>query len=178
MNQSATTPPEKRPIDWEAVEIQYRRGIRSLKSIGDEFGVSHVGIIKRARRDCWERAAPSKPLEVEPVPIGDVPQAKEDARGFLYVIYMDDSAGKRYFKIGFASTFTARFGAHQCASPFPLHVACAYFVGDMRSEERYLHRLFGEKRIRGEWFDLSADDLAMISERSLLVNGSLMGEIA
>lgn len=177
MNQSATTPPEKRPIDWEAVEIHYRCGIRSLKSIGDEFGVSHVGIIKRARRDCWERAAPSKPLKAEPVPIGDIPQAKTDTRGFLYVIYMDDSAGHRYFKIGFASTFTARFGAHQCASPFPLHVACAYFVGDMHSEERYLHRLFGDKRIRGEWFELSTDDLAMISERSLLVNSNCMDEI-
>ena len=55
MNQSATTPPEKRPIDWEAVEIQYRCGIRSLKSIGDEFGVSDAGIIKRAKRDGWVR---------------------------------------------------------------------------------------------------------------------------
>ena len=55
MNQSATTPPEKRPIDWEAVEIQYRCGIRSLKSIGDEFGVSDAGIIKRAKRDGWAR---------------------------------------------------------------------------------------------------------------------------
>lgn len=42
-------------IDWEAVEIQYRAGIRSLKDIGEEFGVSAPGILKRAKRDKWTR---------------------------------------------------------------------------------------------------------------------------
>lgn len=46
---------KKPPIDWEAVELQYRAGIRSLKDIGTEFGVSDAGIIKRAKRDGWER---------------------------------------------------------------------------------------------------------------------------
>lgn len=45
----------KRTIDWESVELQYRAGIRSLKDIGSEFGVSDAGIIKRAKRDGWER---------------------------------------------------------------------------------------------------------------------------
>lgn len=42
-------------IDWEAVEIEYRAGVRSLKDIGAEFGVSDAGIIKRAKRDEWVR---------------------------------------------------------------------------------------------------------------------------
>lgn len=46
---------KKKPIDWEAVELQYRAGIRSLKAIGAEFGVSDAGIIKRAKRDDWKR---------------------------------------------------------------------------------------------------------------------------
>lgn len=46
---------KKKLIDWEAVELHYRAGIRSLKDIGAEFGVSDAGIIKRARRDGWER---------------------------------------------------------------------------------------------------------------------------
>ena len=45
----------RKVIDWEAVEIQYRAGIRSLKDIGDEFGVSAPGILKRAKRDGWTR---------------------------------------------------------------------------------------------------------------------------
>jgi len=50
----------KRSIDWEAIEAQYRAGIRSLKDIGGEFGVSDAGIIKRAKRDGWVRDLKAK----------------------------------------------------------------------------------------------------------------------
>ena len=49
-----------RIIDWEALEIQYRAGIRSLKNIGSEFGVSDAAIIKRAKRDNWSRDLKAK----------------------------------------------------------------------------------------------------------------------
>lgn len=45
----------RKAIDWETVEIHYRAGIRSLKDIGEEFGVSAPGILKRAKRDGWMR---------------------------------------------------------------------------------------------------------------------------
>lgn len=47
-------------VDWEAVECEYRAGIRSLKDIGSEFGVSDAGIIKRAKRDGWTRDLSAK----------------------------------------------------------------------------------------------------------------------
>lgn len=47
-------------IDWEAVEIQYRAGIRSLKDIGKEFGVSDAGILKRAKKFDWSRDLAAK----------------------------------------------------------------------------------------------------------------------
>lgn len=50
----------RKAIDWEAVEMQYRAGIRSLKEIGAEFGVSDAGIIKRAKRDGWSRDLKAK----------------------------------------------------------------------------------------------------------------------
>jgi hypothetical protein len=50
----------KKPIDWEAVEREYRAGIRSLKDIGSEFGVSDAGIIKRSRKDGWTRDLAAK----------------------------------------------------------------------------------------------------------------------
>lgn len=46
---------EKKVVDWEAAEREYRAGIRSLKDIGKEFGVSDAAIIKRAKRDGWVR---------------------------------------------------------------------------------------------------------------------------
>lgn len=45
----------KEPIDWQSVEREYCIGLRSLKDIGAEFGVSDAGIIKRAKRDGWVR---------------------------------------------------------------------------------------------------------------------------
>ena len=50
----------RKQIDWEALEIQYRAGIRSLKDIGSEFGVSDAAIIKRAKRDNWSRDLKAK----------------------------------------------------------------------------------------------------------------------
>lgn len=47
-------------IDWEAVEIHYRAGVRSLKDIGNEYGVSDAGILKRANRDGWTRDLAAK----------------------------------------------------------------------------------------------------------------------
>lgn len=52
--------PRKSDVDWEAVEVQYRAGIRSLKDIGNEFGVSDAGILKRAKRDGWVRDLKAK----------------------------------------------------------------------------------------------------------------------
>ena len=52
---------EKRPaVDWEAVEREYRAGIRSLADIGSEFGVSAPGILKKAKVKGWERNLAAK----------------------------------------------------------------------------------------------------------------------
>lgn len=57
---SNLTPKPRKVIDWESVETQYRIGLRSLKDIGLEFGVSDAAIIKRARRDSWVRDLKAK----------------------------------------------------------------------------------------------------------------------
>jgi hypothetical protein len=47
-------------VDWEALATHYRAGIRSLKDIGKEFGVSDAAIVKRAKRDGWSRDLKAK----------------------------------------------------------------------------------------------------------------------
>lgn len=42
-------------IDWNGIEIAYRAGIKSLKAIGTEFGISNAGVLKRAQREGWTR---------------------------------------------------------------------------------------------------------------------------
>lgn len=44
-----------RTPDWEGIERDYRAGVKSLRQIADEHGISHGAVNKRAKRDGWER---------------------------------------------------------------------------------------------------------------------------
>lgn len=154
---------EKKPTDWERIELDYRAGILTLREMASAHGISNVSIHKRAKRDGWVRA--EKVRSLDPVVLRD----GLDRSGFVYVIYLDDSAGERFYKIGMSETFSSRFSAHQCASPFQICVACAYFVGNMRMEERELHREFSSRHVRGEWFRLSDSDIESIAMRAKLI---------
>lgn len=56
----AKAPPSKTTTDWKAVEQDYRAGIKSVRQIATEQGVSHVAIAKRAKRDEWHRDLAAK----------------------------------------------------------------------------------------------------------------------
>lgn len=45
---------DKEP-DWERIELDYRAGVKSLRQIAGEQGVSEGAIRKRAKRDDWAR---------------------------------------------------------------------------------------------------------------------------
>ena len=46
---------DKPAIDWLAIEVDYRAGIKPLRQMGIEHGVSHVAISKRAAKESWSR---------------------------------------------------------------------------------------------------------------------------
>lgn len=46
---------ERRAIDWEAIEREYRAGQLSVSEIGRQYGVSHTAINKRAKKENWHR---------------------------------------------------------------------------------------------------------------------------
>lgn len=154
----------KPSVDWERVEADYCAGIKSGRQIAKECGRTEGAIRKKAKTLGWVRTDRTKDRQVAPKLCSD----EHNKAGFLYVIFIEDSNGKRFFKIGITENFGARIVTHQCSSPFDMRVACAYFVGNMRREETYLHDVFSCNRVRGEWFDLSDEDVAMISSRSKL----------
>lgn len=59
-NQDNPAPEKKSPPDWERIELDYRAGIKSLREIATEHGISEGAIRKRARRDGWERDLSAK----------------------------------------------------------------------------------------------------------------------
>ena len=41
--------------DWERIELDYRAGVKTLRQIAAEHGVTHAYIAKRAKANGWER---------------------------------------------------------------------------------------------------------------------------
>src|SRR5580658_7531176 len=46
---------ERKSVDWEAIEREYRAGQLTVVEIGRQHGLSHSAINKRAKRDGWTR---------------------------------------------------------------------------------------------------------------------------
>jgi len=159
---------EKRVIDWEGIRLDYEAGVKTLRKIAEENGISHTLINKRAKRDGWKR---DLSVRIKSIDKSDgiklVEKDEMDSSGFVYVIYID-TGSERIYKIGLAKHFSSRFSQHQCASPFDIFVSIVYFTENMRLEERELHAIFNDKRVRGEWFKLDKEDLESIARRSYI----------
>jgi hypothetical protein len=50
----------KKLPDWETIEGDFRAGIKTLRQIANEQGVTHVAINKRARKYGWDRDIAAK----------------------------------------------------------------------------------------------------------------------
>lgn len=46
--------------DWERIELDYRAGVKTLRQIAEEHGITHGAINKRAKRDEWVRDLSAK----------------------------------------------------------------------------------------------------------------------
>lgn len=47
--------PKNHPIDWEAIEREYRTGGPSARELAFRYGVSHTAINKRAEKEGWTK---------------------------------------------------------------------------------------------------------------------------
>ena len=158
---------DKTKVDWELVEKHYRAGLLSLREIAKEAGCTEGAIRKRAKKDGWSRGEkPVAPKEDRSVRLSQMTDELE-GRGFVYVVFIH-TGSEFFYKIGLATHLDGRIKGHQTSSPFEIRLAIAYFVPNMRAEERTLHALFAHKRVRGEWFQLDREDLELIAKRSLL----------
>ena len=51
---------QRKQIDWEKIEVEYRAGVLSLREIAARHGITHGAIRKRAQRDDWDRDLSAK----------------------------------------------------------------------------------------------------------------------
>ncbi len=51
---------DKRVPDWRSIEREYRAGIKTLRQIAEEHGITHGAINKRAKQEDWPRDLSAK----------------------------------------------------------------------------------------------------------------------
>jgi hypothetical protein len=78
--------------------------------------------------------------------------------GFVYLL----RAATDQYKIGRTKDPKNRKETFDVKLPFPVEFECLIPTQDMFQLEKALHQRFGGKRLRGEWFDLSEEDVAYI----------------
>ena len=54
---------KRSPVDWEAIEREYRAGQLSVSEVGRQYGVSHTAINKKAKAQGWSRNLAAKVKE-------------------------------------------------------------------------------------------------------------------
>lgn len=160
-------------IDWERIQRLYVAGQLTIRQIADECGVSDSQVRAKAKKEGWARGCRGHLHVTRPVDrVGPVPLhgngVSDVADGFIYVFYVEAGID-RFYKIGRAKDPIQRKAQHQTSLPLNLMVACCYFTPSVVGEERFLHSMFAEKRVRGEWFALIDADLDVIAARSRLV---------
>ena len=89
--------------------------------------------------------------------------AAQDADGYVYLM----KSGK-YYKIGFANSLDRRryeIGMQLPEGIEPIH---SIRTDDPSGIEAYWHHRFKKKRMKGEWFDLSRQDVAAFKKRKFM----------
>jgi len=78
--------------------------------------------------------------------------------GYIYLI--ESTHG--YYKIGLSRTPVQRIKTLGVKLPFPIKVQHLILTNHMYKAEKVLHEQYATKRVNGEWFDLTENDIADI----------------
>jgi hypothetical protein len=147
-----------------------------VKSYGIETSKTVLGMLRKyagessviaAAADDLGIAISARETELNAAPaISETPAATAPKwAGHIYVV---ESAG--YYKIGMAKIVARRVYQFSTEYPHPVTLVMSAPVENMREAEASLHARFADKRVRGEWFTLTAEDLETIREE-LGING-------
>lgn len=128
------------------------RGFPSQMSFARVFQTKH-NMIDRLLR--W---AESKPDMADIAGFCSRSRNGSPLSGELPAVYLLRSG--EFFKIGWTSTLIRRIEDLQTGLPEPAELLHVIRTPDPRGTEARWHRRFAEKRVRGEWFKLTSEDVA------------------
>lgn len=126
--------------------LDYDRAIKLLQQLNEFYSAHDDGDIRSYnRRDFDEMVSLDKS------------QRSFGNHGFVYLMKAMNA-----YKIGKSVNAEERAISLQISLPVEIEIVHVLKSGDMSWVERVFHRAFEHKRIRGEWFDLSAEDVKKI----------------
>lgn len=119
-------------------------------------------VIRKFAREYIDLVNESVPL-YSPIELRQVQQIQENPVDHCYVYLMKDISND-YFKIGISNKPNYREKTLQSEKPtIELIIAKRFPIRKIaESIEKALHTAYAEKRLRGEWFDLSINDIEHI----------------
>jgi len=92
----------------------------------------------------------------------DIPTKIE--HGHVYLLHF----GGEEYKIGCSNNVERRFREIKTQMPYEGKIIHAIETGDPEGIEAYWHQYFKDKRLKGEWFKLSASDVKYFKKRKLM----------
>lgn len=110
-----------------------------------------------------ERILTATPIPPEPKEQHEPEDGSKIQLGYVYLIR---SSGK--YKIGYSKAALSRASVVSNLSPEGGEIIHLIRTDDMRGIEAYWHNRFSEKRGNGEWFSLSASDIAAFRRRKFM----------
>ena len=115
----------------------------TIEIIRSGMGENAAEVYKHSAQNGW---TPDRSVQIDPP-------------GWVYLVF-DES--NELYKIGITrSDLKVRLSSLKTSNPFLLLVGAGRF-DDPRATESKLHELFAERRIRGEWFELTREDVGLI----------------
>lgn len=84
-------------------------------------------------------------------------QDRQPRSGYVYLLH---GTGTDWYKIGQSINPSVRLKQLGTRAPFPIETVGVYGASDMDAEELYWHERFRSKRVEGEWFVLTKDDVS------------------
>jgi hypothetical protein len=156
------------------IEKRANAAIPTPKAMVRKVGLK-AEAIRRLRDYCSSRGDYSDVVEIlaqetiaaEPENAADeskLKAGKQRPSGFVYLV----KSGKLY-KIGFSENHWRRKGElHKQTSEGITEIHTIAAIDDAPGIEKYWHERFKDKRQRGEWFDLSADDISAFKKRKFM----------
>lgn len=145
-----------RAIISDAVAKGVEQATKDNLSTLEEIQSERAALEKRLERikELEERAAAREAAKMQRKP--------RSLAGYVYVVKSLHPAP--LYKIGRSNRPDKRTELFGIEVPFDIEVMHTIQTDDMYALESELHAKFADKRVRGEWFNLSADDLTVISE--------------